>query len=503
MVLVSCDAFGILVLDTDTGYLHPLDAAHSFLMRGHGQFYLLLSGVLTAATMFEYVALDSLFSCVIYSLVFGFVSTKAIIDWAFPLTLRTAYFTRNGGQFVDLVNRDLYYPFYFLLVMKTIWTMVALYSRRDRSSSVIFTVNFYLGVLLPFLALVIELYGLANDNDHVLGREIHTSRIVGIIWSTLLSMMTLAGSIRVREILFLIDGGASMSSNDNYTSRQKRKQQMSWELMAGRFIKYYYQKQPDSKQSMQALPEHLTPVPGSNGTRSAVAWVVTSAIIWALLVLYFQTTEIDADVLLPIVALCLFLTLDVSVIHNNWVFSALGWVRPSAIDFWAILCTIWWYFSLVYHVFIMHYSERNLGADALIIEMQHRRIMQPYSVFGWDSNVSIWSNVSLFLPLLNLGLAFIPLPGLIYALSPRLFQVAQEDIMFVLGVINLAALIGASVDCVRYLAILSAALCIYRSYAMTGLKSDSASNVGAAVAAAASTFGGSMGPRLMQRDRYL
>lgn len=537
LTLVAGGGFGILVFDSDTGYIHPMDTSHSFLMRGHGEFYLILSGVLTVATMTQYVALDSWVACLLYSLLFGFVSTKALIDWAFPLTLQratTMYQTTHGRQPLDLlVNRDLHYPFYFLLTVKTLWTMTALYSRRDRASSWTFAVSYTSGLLVPIVALIVEVWRLRRATDHVLAREIHTSRMVGIVWSTLMGMITLAGSIRGREILYLLDGGLSLQAHqhDHYNASSrarsaamaKKASTRSWELTVAKFVKYYYAPPSSSSSSAETatakatwwgtkLPEHVTPCPGSFGYVSAMTLVVLAGLLWTSAALYFQTTALDADVLLPGVLLLLLLAMDAASLSTG-VGAVLGWYRPTAMDLWAVCVSLWWYTSLFYHVFVMHYDVRHLGVDALTVEMQHRRVMMPYSVFGWDSNISWWSNASCFIPLLNLGLALIPLPGLIVVLSPRLVHQAHEDVLFILGVVNLAALIGAAVDCVRYLAILSAVLCVYRSYALVAQAQRNNPHYGsnangnsftAAMATAATSFGGSMGPRLMQqRDRYL
>lgn len=547
LTLIACGGFGLLVVDTDTGYIHPMDTSHSFLMRGHGEFYLMLSGVLTVATMTQYVALDSWIACVAYSLLFGFVSTKALIDWAFPLTLqstRSMHTYRMGAgppQPLDLfVNRDLHYPFYFLFLVKTLWTMTALYSRRDRASTWTFAISYTSGLLVPIVALVVELWQMAHDMDHVLAREVHTSRMVGIVWSTLLGMITLAGSIRGREILYLLDGGLSLQAhqNDHYNSSSSSSSSSSsrsrsaakrayatrsWELTVAKFVKYYYAP-PSSMDSTPTtataaaaggwsskVPEHVTPCPGSYGYLSAMTWVLFAGLLWTGIALYFQTTALDADVLFPGVLLLLLLAMDTTSL--SWWGGWMQQPRPTAMDVWATCVSLWWYASLFYHVFVLHYDVRHLGVEALTIEMQHRRVMMPYSVFGWDSNISWWSNASCFVPLLNLLLALIPLPGLLVVLSPRLLQQAHEDVLFILGVVNLAALIGAAVDCVRYLAVLSAVLCVYRSYALVAQAQRTNPNSGshssnnsftAAMATAATSFGGSVGPRLMQqRDRYL
>lgn len=546
LTLIACGGFGLLVFDTDTGYIHPMDTSHSFLMRGHGEFYLILSGVLTIATMTQYVALDSWIACFVYSLLFGFVSTKALIDWAFPLTLQSTHpmhtYRMGAGppQHLDLlVNRDLQYPFYFLFLVKTLWTMTALYSRRDRASTWTFTVSFTGGLLVPIVALISEVWQMRTDMDHVLAREVHTSRMVGIVWSTLMGMITLAGSIRGREILYLLDGGLSLQAhqNDHYNSSSSSSRSTrsaakrssssyatrSWELTVAKFVKYYYAP-PSSMDTTTAaaagarttgwwskLPEHVTPCPGSYGYLSAMTLVLFAGLLWTGIALYFHTTALDADVLFPGVLLLLLLAMDTTSLSwwgGGWLTSH----RPTAIDVWAACVSLWWYASLFYHVFVLHYDVRHLGVEALTIEMQHRRVMMPYSVFGWDSNISWWSNASCFIPLLNLGLALIPLPGLLVVLSPRLIQQAHEDVLFILGVVNLAALIGAAVDCVRYLAILSAVLCVYRSYALVAqaqrgssrANHSSGNSFTAAMATAATSFGGSVGPRLMQqRDRYL
>lgn len=468
----------------DSGFIHQL------LLRGHGQFFFLLSGLLTLAAWLQYFSLESFVSSLLYSVVFGYISTKAMIDWAFPVTLSEAFVaTDPNGQWH---LREHLYPFLFLLVTKSLNTFVALWSRRDKCQSYAFAVSYYLALLLPWLAVLWEMFSV-SDSSPVLMRESHTRRTVGIIWSTLMAHLAVLVGLRGRELLFLVQGGIMVP-----TTNAAGILAVNFDLVRANLVKYYYSTGSGSNGKQGMLPTHLIPLPGTAGTSSAVLLLAFDGLLWALFALYANTSTLDADLLFPAVALLMLLPCDGAALSSIFSFGNSKTDKRgdnssnvSAILVWSLLCVVWWYASLGYHVFYLH-SHMHTGLDIHTVQEAvrhhdqaraftaahanvHLEVIMPYSVFGWDSNVSIWSCDSLFVPLLNLFLAMVPLPGLVlvfssyFSSSMSRTQITkeynvQDDALVVLGLICITSLVGASVDCVRYLSLLTLVLCVHRSY---------------------------------------
>lgn len=418
LALFACEGFGVFSFDSHSGW-HQVDDQHSLLMRGHSQFFMIISVIMTViAWMKEVISLKNSFSCLLYSVIFGYVSSKAMMDWTFPISRHTHPEVMMGPT--DTTSADLF-PFLFLFVSKTINTFVALstnQNRQERGNRSWFVSTFWFAIAIPWVTFI---------NAMVMGSD--NATIVGIIWATIVSSASLTVSFRAREILQIIE------AQDDTTT-------------------------PSSNKRVALEGVQITVPLLTNRQRIPVTTIMAvNAIIWSVFAMLFHTTAIDADLLLPGVALLLLASSTMTLPG-----------KISPIMLWSSICTMWWYGSVIYHIFIMHYEHRH--------EYRHRhphdniestlRIIMPYSVFGWDSNVSIWSNDSIFLPMLNLFLAIIPLPGLMLTLFGA--ESVPEEILFIFGFISVAAIVGGSIDAVRYLGLLGALLTMHRSYIMSQRK---------------------------------
>eukprot|EP00981_Chlorochromonas_danica_P000108 scaffold36_cov191-Ochromonas_danica.AAC.22 len=218
----------------------------------------------------------------------------------------------------------------------------------------------------------------------------------GIIWSTIANSAMTCGSFRAQEVLALIRG----------------------------------------QRSTHAMPSKY-------GEISLILLLALLSLVWTLLVVVYQISSIDNDVLFPVIAL-LLLCEDASFLPYR--------LHPLAV--WAIVCTAWWYGSAVYNIFL-----RGLGDGITVAGVA------PYSIFGWDEEVSIWVNNTPYLSILNAVLAILPFPA-IYASMTKSQGVTQE-VVFVLAIVSMASIIGGSIDCVRYLGLVGAVSAGYRCYMLS------------------------------------
>jgi hypothetical protein len=435
MTLFAFEGFGIFIIDYDPQQssnlwsmftsIHFLDTNHGLLMRGHSSFFFFVAGILTIVTWTRLIQLDSLPMIVGYSILFGYVSTKAMIDWAFPLNTNTLFDDNDNDN-----NISNPFPFLFLFVYKSLNTFVALYSRRELKRSSWFMNSFLLSILFPWMILIVCWQQSAHHHDYV----------VGVIWSVLISSMTMVGSFRGRELWTVL------RSQDTHLRE--------WLNYARYRIRH----------------EHLIFVSFPLKIEiSATNIMAFSSIIWSILALVFQTTVIDADLLVPVVALVIF-ACEPTTLPEKLI--------PLSI--WMSFSSIWWIGSVIYHIFLMH-SGVFQTTEGSSIGLLHS--IMPYSVFGWDDNVSIWSQNSLLIPMGNLFLAVLPFPAIYFVIriSHNLYynrpaNLITDEVMMILGIMSIASVVAASVDCVRYLGLLGAIGGIYHSFAVYQQRNQVASS---------------------------
>lgn len=87
-----------------------------------------------------------------------------------------------------------------------------------------------------------------------------------------------------------------------------------------------------------------------------------------------------------------------------------------------------------------HFDAFHLGSN-----------MASKGLFG-DSVVSFWVSQSIWIPLLNFGLIFVPLPSILLSASPSVDP--TEDTMFILSIISALSIIGSNIWSIRFLGLL-------------------------------------------------
>lgn len=363
----------------------------------YSNFFMIMSSLMTVIAWSGFVSLQNLISCLVYSVLFGFVTTKAAMNWTFPWNPSNPFLTHTITSF----------PFTFLLVSKCFNTFVSLWNPTNRAYPAIFQQCSYLvAVVWPIVGLVINFS--LTENDRVI-RD-------GIIWSSLIGCFNTTLSFRAKELL-------------NFLRKDNTATKITLITFSGN-------------------EDSSTISSGSGGLsrKKSVSMVLMTTIIvflWAILAMILQTSVLDFDLFFPAVAL-LILCADSRALPYNW----------APLEAWSRIAVLWWYGSVFYHILIRGYAER-LAEDNSVIP-------PPYSLFGWDEEISIWTSQSTYLPIINLALSIVPYPAIFIGLRKQ--KTDTEETLFVLALLSLVAMIGGSVDCVRYLGIMGIVIGGYRCF---------------------------------------
>ena len=92
----------------------------------HPAIFLIISIILSCLAMIKVIPLQNFFMCIAYSILFAFISTKAMINWVFPLSLG-----------VDMVvTHDLQsFPFIYLYISKLFLSLTIVCSSQQKKQS--------------------------------------------------------------------------------------------------------------------------------------------------------------------------------------------------------------------------------------------------------------------------------------------------------------------------------------------------------------------------------
>jgi len=357
LLLIAFEGFGHLNVTIETTeesnltlLLHPDLHIHE-----HPALFLILSSALTGLAWVGLIPVGQFFVSLLYSGLFAFISTKAMIGWAFPLSLASDSLTHNLASF----------PFIYLLCSKFLISMVGV----GQGGSPLNNILLALSCLAPFIGLFY------TNNTDALG---------GIAWSAVVGYAGLAATSRLREI-YLEESG-----------------------------------HPPSAFS-PALPcAFLT-------------------IFWATLAVT-QSHTLDHDIFIPLSSLVLLSTAPGAVVRDLPPLTVAG-----------AFCASFWTISALYAILCKGYGE-----DPAVAAFQ----AQPHDIFGLDSDVSVWTNDSIW-PLINLALLLPPLPGVVLGL---VWKRGQEEVLFVLAVLSLVPVFAAQIGSLRYLGVLGMLLSSWRGY---------------------------------------
>lgn len=183
-MLVAMEGFGHLNLTMEQTSSHYLTIAFhpDMNVQEHPALFFALTTALSGLAWIGLIPLNSLFMCVLYSLLFGFISSKAMLSWAFPLSLADNSFTHEIFAF----------PFSYLYASKFLLTLVAVWNPSasgKQGSSMVTKGALVLACAMPFFGLL-----------WAISTNVYPQAHVGIEWSAVVGFVTLCGTTRLREI---------------------------------------------------------------------------------------------------------------------------------------------------------------------------------------------------------------------------------------------------------------------------------------------------------------
>ena len=152
------------------------------------------------------------------------------------------------------------------------------------------------------------------------------------------------------------------------------------------------------------------------------------------------THHVCSDLTVPAACLLLLCTRRNLLIND---------IHPLALAGYA--SAIWWYLSASYAIFGRGFADRH-GIHNFELNV---------GIFG-SEDVSIWTNDTLFMPMLNVLLAVIPAPAIALGFLRR--RGDSEDMLFVMAILSAVSVIGAGCSSVRLLGITGVVFGFWRCY---------------------------------------
>jgi hypothetical protein len=478
----------------------------------HSTFFALLSFAMTIIAWMRFISLDNMFLCFFYSVIFSFISTKAMIHWSFPyhkLISHSVY--HHHLTHPNMINTIYYYPFFFLFILKLLNTFISLWNPKNSFHNITFSTVFpllYLITLLwPFANLLIccLLYESVDINEELQEDHQHAETLInkntiyqGIILSTLIGNINLTLSFRLKEILNYM-----MNRNETISSTQLLIP-LTFLFPLKRLITGNRASTPSSSSS-SSFEDDDDGDSSSSRDRKGYSLVLMNCfvtIMWGCIVIFFQITNLDYDLFFPLI--CLIILVYNHVIDTfkipffGWMFRLFSSSSTSGssskhkpLHVWMIFAVSFWFLSAFYHLFIMDFFlnvDDHSGIPDYFKHLSYLTNVKPYSYFNFDSNVSLWSCESTWTPWLNILYLLITFPSIYYSILNRSHTRVvmdqshhnrsagggggrigngrggvSDDTLFLIALLCMIPIIGANVDCIRYLGIIGLCSGIYYS----------------------------------------
>jgi hypothetical protein len=398
-MLIALEGFGHLNLtieQTSSAYLtvafHP-----DMNVQEHPALFFFLSSALSGLAWIGLIPLNSVLLCLLYSTLFGFISAKAMLGWAFPLSLADDTFTHDISAF----------PFLYLFASKFLLTFVAIWSPASSNSKAVKAAPSTLSSLFAeaplVLACAMPFFGLL----YALSTKVYMQAMPGIVWSAVVGYTTLCLTVRARE---LYQDAAAVTRN-------------------GRFG---------------------TQIPGDQVPFSACLPCAALVIFWVSFAV-LTSHGFDRDVYIPLASLTILCTTPGTILRGKSPLFLVG-----------ALCAAFWIGSALYAILVKGY-----GSDPTLVSFE-----KPQDILGFDSDVSVWTSVSLRWPVLNLVQILAPLPGILAGLRPQVGK--SEDVLFVFALLSLIPVFAAQISSLRYLGVVGMLFAATKAYRLNDqqLRSD-------------------------------
>ena len=179
--------------------------------------------------------------------------------------------------------------------------------------------------------------------------------------------------------------------------------------------------------SAESAPDLVTLVVCSSSAILAFIWGFIATIL---------SPHVANDIAIPLLSLLIIFTSK----------SALVTDIPSVKTACFISC-VWWTTSAFYATLIKGLFSQLDRFDAF--HLGNSKISG--GLFG-DGEISLWICESMWVPIMNILLIFIPLPAIYLSVVSK--KSVSEDMMFMLSIISALSIIGSSVWSIRFLGLL-------------------------------------------------
>jgi hypothetical protein len=191
---------------------------------------------------------------------------------------------------------------------------------------------------------------------------------------------------------------------------------------------------------IQALKTGRPGISPKDSPASASICVLASilGIFWTVL-MTIENHHINPDFAIPMSCLLLLCTRKGIIVNDT---------HPLAVI--ALFVSIWWYCSIFYSIFI-----KGFGMDKTKDEFI-------FAIWGESIDTSIWTSYSIWVPISNIMMAFLPLPALILSYLRRKGE--SEDIMFVLAILCVLPIIGSALHSIRLLGLVGTIFASWRCH---------------------------------------
>lgn len=331
-LLVALEGFGHLnmtVEQTTSNYLtvsfHP-DMA----VTEHPVLFFLLTSVLSMLAAVGMIPLHTLLMCVLYSALFAFISSKAMLAWAFPLSLSDNSFTHDVLAF----------PFVYLYVFKFLLTLVAVYNptlnpKQGRVVVKSNNVTVTQGALV--IACALPFFGLLYS----ISANVYPIAHSGVEWSAIVGFVTLCVTTRLREVYNLTTNSSTSSIGSTYSSNMSA-----------------------NAYSTKVIAELSVCLPCAALT---IFWVCFAV---------FTSHALDRDVFIPLASLTLLCTTQGSVLRG---------VSPIVLV--GVFCAAFWVLSALYAVLVQNY---NAEATLLNFALSRDILGIDSDVSIWTNTSKFW-----------------------------------------------------------------------------------------------------------------
>lgn len=188
-MLIALEGFGHLNLTIEKSSSDYLTIAFhpDMNVQEHPALFFFLTSALSGLAWVGMIPLNSIPVCLLYSALFGFISSKAMLGWAFPLSMAD-----------DSLTHDIFaFPFIYLFAAKFLLTFVAVWNPNliSKAHGNATVVTFFTEAPLV-LACAMPFFGML----WALSANVYVQAQAGIAWSAAVGFATLCLTTRAREL---------------------------------------------------------------------------------------------------------------------------------------------------------------------------------------------------------------------------------------------------------------------------------------------------------------